>query len=571
MFQRLTLRSKLLAIVAPPLVALVAVAVYAVMLSTQPEASATGLAGDIRNLGLVCAAASFVGALVVVLVGRSISAPLSQLADAAEDLADNRVPALVASLSDPRAAEASFPPIEIESGGDEVGRLVVALNAVQASLTHEVREQRSVIQAGVSDMVVNVARRNQALVDREIDLIGQVKSGEQDPHRMQALRQLDQLASRLRRGAESLLVLAGSPPTRRPGQPVPMEEVLRGALSEIEAYRRIDLARVDAIDVNAQAGADLTHLVSELLENATAFSPPETAVSVIGALQDDGSFVITITDAGLGLDPAKLRAANELLDHPGDLGLGLSRTLGLQIVARLATRIGARVQLNQASSGGTCAGVLVPAGVLGARAVPGASIDPAQTSDPAAELPDLSDQAVASDTPTPADIQKEALAELLADQEPSTSPSAASDSPRPDAAVGDSEPASDPGESGEHTAPATPASRKTTPIPPLPPTPSDLSIPRTPPDSLAQAVPEGDAFDQGLASLLPGESEATDGGPAKRNPLAPPAPASQGLPAAPSGRSPSEIRKLLTRYRSGRTAAGQQPPNPGGRQQGEHE
>ncbi|NIR40100.1 MAG: sensor histidine kinase, partial [Actinobacteria bacterium] len=174
----------------------------------------------------------------------------------------------------------------------------------------------------------------------------------------------------MRRNAESLLVLAGAEPTRRRGRPVEIEDVMRVAMGEIEDYSRIRLVSVDGATVAGSVAVDLAHLLSELMENATQFSPPEFMVDVVGALDETGVYRLTLTDRGIGMSPEQLQTANETLAEPPIVGLDLSRSLGFTVVSRLAHRLGITVTLLAGTDGGVSAMVSIPAEMIGSVEVP---------------------------------------------------------------------------------------------------------------------------------------------------------------------------------------------------------
>jgi signal transduction histidine kinase len=214
--------------------------------------------------------------------------------------------------------------------------------------------------------VVGLARRGRALLDRQFQLVDGLERGESDPIRRQDLARLDQLACRLRRNAETLLAVAGPEPARRWDPAVPVAGLLRAAIAEVDDHRRVDLLASDDVEVAGPAGADLLHVVAELLDNAAAFSPPTAGVAVTAAGDGDG-YLIEVTDRGLGMTDEELAWANQRLagrrsDAP-DLATG--DRLGLSIVGHLAGRHGLRVRLSRSPTGGVTAAVRLPAAVLG--------------------------------------------------------------------------------------------------------------------------------------------------------------------------------------------------------------
>jgi len=207
---------------------------------------------------------------------------------------------------------------------------------------------------------VNLSRRSQSLVERQIRLIDELEQGEQDPERLGSLFQMDHLATRMRRNSENLLVLAGHDSTRRWNQPVPLVDVLRAAVSEIEQYERVTLNVQPGIAVRGPAVNDVVHLIAELAENATSFSSADTPVNVSGHLLSSGGVLLDITDLGVGMAGEEMAHANWRLDNPPVVDVAVSRRMGLFVVARLAARHGIRVRLRPASGAGLTALVWLP-------------------------------------------------------------------------------------------------------------------------------------------------------------------------------------------------------------------
>ena len=214
-----------------------------------------------------------------------------------------------------------------------------------------------------SELLVNLARRNQSLLYRQLHVINQLEEHEKNPVALADLFHLDHLATRIRRNAESLLVLSGEQPPRVWTKPIPLLDVVRAAIAETDDLDRVAFNVDEQVNVSGTAVADLTHLLAELVENAVHFSPPHTSVSVRTRphLQHGGGWVLTVEDWGVGLPADDLAAANELLAAPADVDLSVSQRLGLHVVARLAQRHAVRVALSPTPGGGTTAVVVLPA------------------------------------------------------------------------------------------------------------------------------------------------------------------------------------------------------------------
>lgn len=250
-----------------------------------------------------------------------------------------------------------------ESSQDELGHLASAINAMHRNTLEIDRNQNESIKKGISNIVINLARRSQALLDRQVEYIDQLENTEEDPDRLEQMFKVDHLATRMRRNAESLLVLADADPGRRRGGPVDVADVLRVAMGEIENYQHIELTSVEPGQVTAAAAVDLAHMAAELMENATQFSPPDAAVEVSGRLID-GQYLVEIVDHGVGMPTEQLIKANTTLTSPPELGLAMGRSLGFVVIGRLAQRLGARVDLLKTSDSGITARIAVPTSVF---------------------------------------------------------------------------------------------------------------------------------------------------------------------------------------------------------------
>jgi signal transduction histidine kinase len=315
------------------------------------------------NLGLVFAAllVSFLG---MVLVARSLVGPLQALRAGALDIAANRLPEVVRRLRDADAAEGetTVDPIPINSA-DEIGQVARAFDEVHQQAVRLASEQ-ALLRSNVNSMFVNLSRRSQSLVQRQLRLIDELENSEQDPDQLANLFKLDHLATRMRRNGENLLVLAGEEPGRKWSQAVRLLDVMRAGASEVEQYERVALRDLPDMNVLGRVVNDLVHLVAELLENATSFSAPETKVSVTANMLNTGGVMLEIEDAGIGMTPEELDDANERLANPPVIDVAISRRMGLYVVGRLATRHGIQVRLRRSAGGGITALVLVPSALL---------------------------------------------------------------------------------------------------------------------------------------------------------------------------------------------------------------
>jgi len=336
-----------------------------------------------------------VGLLVVLLsaflllrFGRRISRELGGLRNAARTLSGERLPSVVRRLraGDDVDVEAEAPPLELRTRTREVTDTADAFSAVQHTAIEAAVEQ-ALLRKGVANVFRSLARRNQSLLQRQLKMLDEMERGTQDPDALSQLFRLDHLTTRMRRQAEGLIILSGAAPGRRWRQPVAIVEVLRGAISEIEDYVRVDLVTDSPDFLTGAAVADVTHLLAELIENAVVYSPPATRVQVRGGRVANG-YVIEVEDRGLGIPPAARDELNERLLQPPEFDLADSDQLGLFVVSRLAIRNGIRVSLRESGFGGTTAIVLLPGTVVvsedearvlatqGARGAIGAGVRP---------------------------------------------------------------------------------------------------------------------------------------------------------------------------------------------------
>lgn len=245
-----------------------------------------------------------------------------------------------------------------KSAADSQAATIAALEVARE------RDEAAARRDAYGKMYVNLARRSQSLVDRQLKVIDQLEQDVDDPDILANVFELDHLTTRVRRHGESLLVVADVDLPTRSTQPVQLSDIVRGAQSEIEQYRRVD-ARIDpSIAVAGHATRDLVHLLSELLDNATTYSPPNTTVKVHARSGDAGSVVVTIEDRGLGLDHDRLAQANADLQDTDALDENSIRHLGLRVVARLAAKHDVTVRLTSTNGGGVTAWVEVPATVV---------------------------------------------------------------------------------------------------------------------------------------------------------------------------------------------------------------
>ncbi|MFJ3894510.1 nitrate- and nitrite sensing domain-containing protein [Streptomyces sp. NPDC090083] len=294
-------------------------------------------------------------------IARSLIGRMSGLRTETLELAEERLPELIARLrTDGKRADAGDLP-ELDYGSDELGKVADAFNTAQRTAVGVALEQAA-LREGARLVFHNMSRRIQLLVHRQLTVIDSMERKEQDPQLLADLYRVDHLATRMRRNAESLTVLSGAAPRRRWKQAVPLADLLRSAVSEIEGYTRVVVEPLPPVAVLGPAVGDTIHLMAELIENGVTFSPPHTEVRV-RALPVAQGYAVEVEDRGLGLSAEEYAAANELLHHPKDFSfttLGEDPRLGLFTVGHLAQRHGITASLQASSYGGSLAVVVLP-------------------------------------------------------------------------------------------------------------------------------------------------------------------------------------------------------------------
>jgi len=346
------------------------------------------------------------GAGVAYVVAKEISSALRRLRDEASQLADHDLPKIADALSTGAPIERIDASSDVEAvGDDEFGEVAAGLVAIRESASG-LGDRVAVLQSGIADTYVNLARRNQSLVDRQLEAIDTLEAQERDSDRLALMYRVDHLATRMRRNAESLLVLADAKTPERHSAAVSLREVLRVAIGEVEDYRRIIPIALDELPVAGHRAQDLAHLLAELMENAAQHSPPGTAVDVSGAVErSTGDYVITILDHGTGVEAEQLQVLNTLLQTPSSSTLTISHSIGLHVVSRLADTLGLHVRLDSVEGGGISSGITVPTKVATewSQTAVGASISAAAIAAPVAapENPVVASAPIAQFTPLP--------------------------------------------------------------------------------------------------------------------------------------------------------------------------
>ncbi|MER8224562.1 nitrate- and nitrite sensing domain-containing protein [Streptomyces sp. NPDC094143] len=310
-------------------------------------------------LGLI---ALLVSLFLSVRVGRTLIRDLRQLRLEAHEASGVRLPSVMRRLSAGEQVDVETEVPRLEYDKNEMGEVGQALNTLQRAAV-EAAVKQAELRAGVSEVFVNLARRSQVLLHKQLTLLDAMERRTEDTEELADLFRLDHLTTRMRRHAEGLVILSGAAPSRQWRKPVQLMDVVRAAVAEVEDYERIEVRRLPRIAVTGPAVADLTHLVAELLENATVFSPPHTAVQVLGERVANG-FTLEIHDRGLGMAAEALLDANLRLAETPDFELSDTDRLGLFVVSRLAQRQNVRVSLQPSPYGGTTAVVFIPDALL---------------------------------------------------------------------------------------------------------------------------------------------------------------------------------------------------------------
>ncbi|WP_062137619.1 sensor histidine kinase [Demequina aestuarii] len=317
---------------------------------------------------IVAIVAVIIVSLVIALViARRIIGPLRRLTTTATAVRQE-LPRLVERVAIPgETVDVSEVQIPVESR-DEVGRLAEAFNGVNAA-TLAIAGEQAALRGSISEMFVNVARRDQVLLNRQLSSIDEMERSEDNQETLTKLFALDHLATRMRRNSESLLVLAGIDTGRRLRRPMPLSDVVRTASSEIELYERVQLELDADPAMLGHSALTAAHLFAELLENATVFSDPGSAV-VVRTFERGDEYVVEIEDSGIGMTEKELDAANARVASTAASEILGAQRLGLFVVGRIARRVGARVELKSEEGAGTLATVTMPRALFAKEEAP---------------------------------------------------------------------------------------------------------------------------------------------------------------------------------------------------------
>jgi signal transduction histidine kinase len=338
---------------------------------------------EVVELTILVGAGLLVGLVCVILMGRfsyKLSRDIAALATTAQRTADEQLPQLLERLrsGETSASAPQEPQSRPRPRNAEIARALAAVGSLEQTAVGAAAGEAG-LRNGLRQVFVSLARRNQSLLQRQLRLIDTLEHKAPDSAALADLFALDHLTTRMRRHAESLAILSGAAPGRSWTEPVPIIDVIRAAMAEVEDYRRVTVLTTSEDAVAAPAVADMIHLLAELIENATMFSPSGTRVEVRAERVANG-LAVEIDDRGLGIDPAQLAEINQQLAQPPDFDLANADRLGLFVGAKLAARHDVRVSLRRSPYGGTTAIVLMPTSIIvlvSASATPGSSTLPA--------------------------------------------------------------------------------------------------------------------------------------------------------------------------------------------------
>ncbi|MEV0355730.1 ATP-binding protein [Nocardia sp. NPDC050697] len=332
---------------------------------------------DSRNAMLAGAGVGLISLLAIgisVVLANRIIRRLKRLRSQTLTLADVTLPEMMRKLEKSEPVDPATATPDLDFGSDEIGQVAEAFgHAAGTAVNAAVAEART--RDGVKSVFLNIAHRSQVVVHRQLEILDEAERGQEDPALLETLFRLDHLATRERRNAENLIILGGGQVGRQWRNPVAMIDLVRSAVGETLDYSRVRVARMPQVHVHGGMVADLVHLLAELVDNATSFSPPQSRVEVTGAVVGRG-VVVEIEDQGMGMTTGDIVRANQMLTAPPDFGVaalsGDSR-LGLFVVARLAARHEISVKLAESDYGGIRAIVLIPATLL-ASVLPGETV-----------------------------------------------------------------------------------------------------------------------------------------------------------------------------------------------------
>ncbi len=373
-------------------------------------------------------------ALFALMLSRSLSKRLSDIAEQARRIATEELPVVLQGLKHPtaEAVTGALPTVKTTSN-DELGVMADAFNnvlhtSVRTSLEHSHQRAQT-----VTAMLVNLGRRNQSLIDRQLKIMDRLEANEEDPDVLESLYEVDHLVTRMRRNAENLLVLSGQKQARTWSKPVSLYDVLRSAAAEVSDLNRVVIGDVPSqLTMSGPFAVDTCHLLAELVENATRYSP-KTSLVTLSTSVEDGVVTVAVVDNGVGMNETELEDSNARLANPPEIDELVADRVGFQVVGRLARKIGTRVFLSQNPNGGTVGEVYLPATMF----IDGAGIARGHESigrkAKQAEKKPLTDARRVARVEAPTEVRAEVRAEVGAEQP--AAPAAFGSAPAPQAAL----------------------------------------------------------------------------------------------------------------------------------------
>jgi Nitrate and nitrite sensing len=319
---------------------------------------------DLRLLlsGGIGLLAVIISIIVSLLAGRGLVRELQGLRRSALDLADRRLPRMVDQLATGHDVKMDDDSLGVPIKTREIAQVRDAFTKVQRTAVDAAVGQAR-LREGIGEVFRNLARRSQSLLHRQLALLDRMERRTEDPQELGDLFRLDHLTARMRRHAESLIILSGQAPARGWRNPVPFVDVIRAAVAEVEDYTRISVISADDTGLAGPAVGDVIHMTAELIENATIYSPPNTPVVIQGGIVGNG-FAVEIEDRGLGMSDEKLAEANEQLAEPLPFDPANTDQLGLLVAGQLARRHDIQITLRRNPYGGTTAIVLIPHSIV---------------------------------------------------------------------------------------------------------------------------------------------------------------------------------------------------------------
>jgi signal transduction histidine kinase len=363
------------------------------------DARGLAIANAVVTIALLLAAI-----FLALMVSRMLLNPIRRVREGALEVANTRLPEMVAKIR-AGADPGEIVPIPVDTH-EEMGQLARAVDDMHRQAVH-LASGEAHLRSQVGEMFSTLSRRNTSLINQQLGLIERLEKDEEDPNRLESLFRLDHLASRMRRTADSLMVLADAPTQAGDSDALALGDVFQAAMAGVQEYQRVQIESSAQELVNGSAAADVVHLMTELVDNALAFSPP-TAPVKISTKQAGDSTIVEISDGGLGIAQDVLNSLNEDLRSGGEVTVETARRMGLLVVSRIATRHGITVSLARNARGGTTATVLLPPALLRGRQAPVqpksrpglAGLTPAKSVLPAAVTERLTNEAEPKKLPT---------------------------------------------------------------------------------------------------------------------------------------------------------------------------